>query len=623
MKKREKHWIIASLLLITTNLSLADSDCPNQDIQPLIQFMVSDQLLVANSNAQLSPRSYFVGEQSDIANYFGDFICTIENNCTVIDRIQISPRVLSNSEFNVGPDQRIESDSQIERVTIRYGTDIYHGALWQIALALAAKNGLLNQERASQLIENELEVIRSPSNRAIDSFRYGNNIIVNNPESAFSFRWLSRDWFNQDPFLNSRFQDYITSDFNFSDAAKFDPLHRDPSFYQSAITWSDQKPLLGKNAWAQLIGPLQAELILTNGAISISSLALRNAMVSLPTFSALQAGIGAFYLSPANIQTQGVFSDGEISIEDNFSVLAGLQILKRILLGVEQTPEVILALGYIDIMLYGGTTVNGFETLGLLSFIYNGAFDAKTGLFYSSGVALIPSSINDWQPNLTINSSFAVVRTNLWGIAALGINTINNWFGQNTVANIWQSLRNRGGYYYNQQFWGMGYSLNNNPVPSNSIDSQSENIMSTESTTAAINMLNSFIAFDETQGINSSELQQDLFAMQQHICNLRNDQYINANFNGAIPQEFFIRVPESMGQAYLYASKRFILPFDWNANPLASLSATAWVVINYFQFNPLQYLGGLIGENYPIPPKATISSECNSCAQTQSIESNR
>ncbi|WP_019217073.1 hypothetical protein [Legionella tunisiensis] len=149
-------------------------------------------------------------------------------------------------------------------------------------------------------------------------------------------------------------------------------------------TWPDWQPLTGDNAWAQIIGPVQAEYLLYNGSIPITSKALNNAMNSLHAFSAMQAAIGAFYYAPGGtVGQQGLIPEGEISVEDNFSVLAGLQILKHILENTEQTAEVSLALQRIDVMLNGGKTVNGYDTLGLLSFCITVLLMSKRAYFYS------------------------------------------------------------------------------------------------------------------------------------------------------------------------------------------------------------------------------------------------
>ncbi|MFW2540694.1 MULTISPECIES: hypothetical protein, partial [unclassified Legionella] len=75
----------------------------------------------------------------------------------------------------------------------------------------------------------------------------------------------------------------------------------------------------------------------------------------------------------------------------------------------------------------------------------------------------------------------------------------------------------------------------------------------------------------------------------------------------------FVVVPPDIGQAYLYASRRFPLPWDWNwnANTLAATVANAWVLMNKFDFNPFQYQGKLSGENYSVPAKTDIRNVDN------------
>jgi len=43
--------------------------------------------------------------------------------------------------------------------------------------------------------------------------------------------------------------------------------------------------------------------------------------------------------------------------------------------------------------------------------------------------------------------------------------------------------------------------------------------------------------------------------------------------------------------SYLYANKRFFIPWGWYANPIGATASTAWAVLNDFNYNPFQ-LGG-------------------------------
>lgn len=601
-----KKWKIlcAASSLLFSSCCLSENN-NNNDIKQLVNFIVSNKILITTDELQLIPLSFYIGTQEEIAAYFGDFICTPDDSCTVVDTLYNPFAILGRGLAPMDGTELewLQAQAQIERTTVKYATDIYHGATWQIALALAAKNGFLDLARAKLLILNELLYVINPINRAIGlAFLYGNKTPIFNPNFAFSFRWLPNNFFNIDPFFNSRFQGFIARDFNLLDATIADPTHHFPAFFNFITTWSDFRPLTGKNAWAQLIGPLQAELILNNGRIPLTSLALQNAINSLIPFGFMQTGIGAFYFAP--LGTEGIqipLQHGEILIEDNFEVLAGLQILKAILQKTIQTVEVSQAIASINIMLYGGRTINGFHTLGLLSFLFNGSFDVENGIFLTRGIALTPSAVNDWQPNTTsFRASFAAVSTNLWAISALGPETIDNWFGTGTALKIWQTVRNNGGFFNNAELWGLGFSLNNN------VGAQPESVMAAAQTAAAINALRSLIDFYRNSDINVRDLEDDLASLELNFSHLRNDRYLDSNFVDATPSEFFITVPPAIGQAYLYASKRFPIPFDWNANTIASINANAWVIMNNFNFNPFQYRGKLAGENYPIPQKVDI-----------------
>ncbi|ASQ45892.1 hypothetical protein [Legionella clemsonensis] len=605
-----------ALWISSENLAFSASN-RDREIRDLIRFLISDRMLVTSKSSSLIPLSFYVGNTDDVARYFGDYICLPEDSCRVVDSLYNNPY-----EFLVSPyaiwgrglfpqedtvQEWFAAQAQIERTNIKYGTDIYHAATWQIALALAADNSYLQKETAQQLIQNNLDSVINSANRATGIFfLYGYQLLIFDPLKALTYRFIATDYYNKDPFFGGRFQEVIRWDFDLFNLAKGDPEGHSPNFFKYVITWSDWKPLTGENAWGQLIAPLQAEYILSDGDVSPRSKAVMNAINSLYAFSAMQTAIGAFYYAPGGTRdSQGLLPYGEISIEDNFSVLAGLQILKGILEKAKQTDEVVHARHMIDVMLNGGTTVNGYETRGLLSFLYNGAFDVQKGVFYTRGSVNKPFSKNDWSPDISEALSAMTVDVNLWGLSALGVENIDKWYGEGTALNIWRILRNQGGYFQNNQLWGLGFTLNNRT------DFEPEDIMSGENTASAINALRSLIEYYAGLGEDTHELELDLQSLQNNFLHLRNDRYLDANFVDATPQEFYIRLPNEIGQAYLYASRRFPLPFLWNANTLSSTSATSWVLINTFNFNPFQYAGKFTSENYSIPVKVDILDHDN------------
>ncbi|MBA2656388.1 MAG: hypothetical protein H0U70_05310 [Tatlockia sp.] len=575
--------VIAGIIWFNlSNQSFAQALLAEEEISSLVRFLISDNILVSNSSGKLIPLSFYIGNEENAAAYFGDFICNRANSCTITNNLaQNSSNILGS---NLPPNEIIESEilalkAQRERINIKYGSDVYHSATWQIALALAAENGFLDKSQARVLVANQLETIIDPVNRAYGkAYRYGGETPIIDPRLAFSFRWLPTSVLNPDPFFKGRYHDYIV------------PLNLNTSVDSYLITWSDYLPLTGKNAWAQLIGPLQANYLLNSGKIDLNSPALVNAINSLTAFSLMQAGIGAFYHAPAGT----VISSDVIILEDNFAVLAGLQILKNCLNNTLQTPEIREALAKINVMLNGGLTLKGFKTKGLLSFLYNGAFDWEHKIFYTSGSAPTPSSTDDWRPHHSNFTSATKITTNLWALSALGVETIDNWFGAGSALTLWQVIRQKGGYFEHDQLSGFGYSLNNNS------SMNAELIMTTEGTASAISALNSLVNF-YGDTIQNYKLQANLDSLQQNILHLRNDLYLESNFIEATDRSFYINLPTDQEHAFLQSSRRFARSSDWSSNTLPSTSASAWILMAHFNFNPFQYKGKLEGENYLRP----------------------
>lgn len=621
MNKVTQAILLASCFSLSNTQIYADAKIQDNEIADLVKFLTSTKILTNSTTNNLVPLSYYTGTQTDIDKYFGDYICAQNSSCSVVDSLYSNPYAILGRGLppQQGSDQDfLAAQSQLERTDMKYGTDIYDAATWQIALALAAKNGYLDNKTSKSLVANQLQAIMDNGHRATDSnFQYGYQQSISDPAKAFTFRMITTNFHNKDPFYNGKYNDYLSWDYDPEALAKNDPEHHDADFFKYVSTWSDWKPITGENAWAQLIGPLQAEYLLNDGIVNSDSPALANAMNSLYAFSAMQAGIGAFYYAPGGSQgNQGPIAQGEISIENNFSTLAGLQILQQVLQNTTQTDAVKNARAQINVMLHGGTTVNGFKTLGLLGFLYNGAFNKADGVFYTHGIAATPSSMSDWQPDTSHSAGAMAIDVNTWGITALGPETIDSWYGDGSALKMWQKVRENGGYFQNGQLWGVGYTLNNNG------GDNPENIMSTEWTAGAINAVQSLINFYSQQDVDITQLQSDLTSMQQGIKNLRNDQYLKAGFIDATPADNFVTVDKDDGAAYLYGSKRFAIPFGWNANTLPSTTSNAWVLMNNFNYNPFQYGGKLNGENYPLPQATDISGNNSDDGLPQAIKLN-
>ena len=84
-------------------------------------------------------------------------------------------------------------------------------------------------------------------------------------------------------------------------------------------------------------------------------------------------------------------------------------------------------------------------------------------------------------------------------------------------------------------------------------------------------------------------LKEDERAMLEALQTLRVDSYDKTDLPGK-PHNY-----KSLGfrssKSYLYASKRYFIPFGWYANPIPSTCATAWVVMLADRFDPFGYGG--------------------------------
>lgn len=546
----------------------------------------------------------------DSAAYWGEHVCQRSAAmCAITDFYDVQ-------SYTLRPDKNAAGDLQTERVNIHNGVNIYDAATWQIAvMAGRVRNGfaLPGGDDAYALVSNQNHLLKLgysgdakpavPNQyRALtqgNTFRY-NGSIVEEPGRAFVFRTLPRAWLAVDPLLDSRYGEWI--------AAKGLPL-ANSAYQRGKISWTDWKPISGENAWAFLIGPLQAaylhyHLEQIKPFVPFRELAIQNALDILPTFAAMQSELGAIYYAPqGTVANQGddLVNPYEVAIENNFSLYAGLNILRQTLLATRTHDKQLSpadqikirdALTLIDAMIKGGKLSANRSTQGLLAFFKNFAW--RDGEFMQGGFANSPAVSASWRPRQHPKA----VDVNTWGIAALGTKQIDEWFGFGAAFNNWQKTKEWGGYGVGKKLWGVGFS----DLDGNGIDAQGnyrQGIMSAEWTAGAVNAVRNMIAFygktaktasDYTEAQRYvAELRSDEQSMLKGLDNLRVDRYTEANFPGE-PKDFGKFFAEKNG-AYLYASKRYMIPFGWYANPLPSTCSTAWVVMLASGFDPFAYSG--------------------------------
>ncbi len=530
---------------------------------------------------------------------------------------------------------------QIERVNAFAGTNIYDAAVWQISLALAGKAGVQgpNGQSLFNILNGQTTLLqlgtyggnygesyvpgalRAPSTyKGEPFFTYGfkntfiaANSAINNA-NAFMVRFIPMNFIITDPIF------YLSgSQFISSDSSNPNPLPA--PYFQGATTWQDFKPITGENAWALFLGPLQSSLIQQQslGAqyVPYLSAAVQNAVRVLPAFQAMQAPIGAlYYVVNGSLGNIGSVNPHIVSLENNFSTLGGLFTLKKILmdelaneatLSPNDKSSINKSLSVIQIMIYGGIS-NGTSTEGILPFLKKYAWNADAGVFYCEGLANDPEQQSVWLPSNDLNA----VDVQTWGVSCLGQPIIDSWFGFGSAYNIWRQTKAFGGFYGpDGALWGVGYS---NYDGNGAQGGYLTGINSGEWTAGAINMTRVLIT-QYANVINDplhytveernlavdyvASLSNDEASMAKGILSLSTDNYsTNSAYATVVPSVvnpkplsynqllFNSDAPPADRLAFVYASKRYAIPFGWNSNPIPSAASTGWVVYNYYNFNP-------------------------------------
>ena len=589
-------------------LPLVCTGSPVTDLEASYAFLVSPRdtrggvLHAAAEGAEKGntlPLSFVDSEQ-----YWGAYMCTLPNvNCAVTD-------VYNPADYTLQPVNGVAAGWQTERVDVHNGTNIYDAAVWQIAVVLGSvvnkftnfvaddAYGLaanLNKQLAGDgqvapATGKHPELAWLPR-RAITRgglYLY-NGHSISEPKKAYAYRMIAPRWLVDDPLMGSRHASLITTQ-------GLPPANRE---YQSGrVSWSDWKPVTGENAWAFLLGPLHAAYIhyvrgLGRKSVPFREPAVQNALNVLPTFALMQAPSGAVYYSPGNTHV--------VSVENNFSLYAGLGVLQATLRAeLSQDPELTSsdrrtiadALRIIRTMTDGGVLPDRRPTRGLLRFFRELAW--HEGEFIQGGFADDPARGREWDPVVEP----LAVDCNTWGVAALGPGRVDDWFGFGAAYRVWQNVRSWGAYGVDRALWGVGYSdRDGNGV--NPDGTYRQGIVSAEWTAGAIDMVRALVrhyeAIHRSAGNYSKAqeyvkaLREDETAMLEGVQVLRFDRYVSTAFPGK-PADYANLVAQS-SKPYLYASKRYLIPFGWYANPLPSTASTGWMVMVADHYDPFAYGG--------------------------------
>ncbi len=418
-------------------------------------------------------------------------------------------------------------ESVIERLMIRYELNIYDGAVWQIALSLQ-KNAVYQQ-----LVDMQTQRLLSGKSGSLDilaqspAFTYNGQTVTG--DGAFIFRSISESYGGMtDPLTNSS-----VAPVGFPQAEQ--GLHK-----------ADFRPVLGENAWATLIGPLQSAYLKYGAQIPMDSPEMRIAVSKLKTFEIMQdAFTGGVFYAPTG--TSGA-QDGGISAENNISLLAGLRVL-RAAIGTRDPATTRL----IDELLNRDAKGPGIE-----DFFRERAFNPAQGILSSGGFV---SYGFDGSPHYSAYENLAVdVQT--WGLTVLGADWVDKQFGEGTAFRIWSNTRQRAGVVVDGVLQGVGYT-------------DGRSMLSGEWTLGAVLMAKEMAkAYRSSKPVWAQQLNQDADAMLLGVQALK-----VSNPDGSI--------------GYLYANMDGPTGFGWMARRIQHTGATnGWMILMLLNFNPFVLGGG-------------------------------
>jgi len=430
------------------------------------------------------------------------------------------------------------------------GLNIYDGSIWSLGLAALGEidevynymKGIINSGETCQFpdIRGDApcrgDIIKDqcqdPGQGGSCGFCYGDGADRTAPRAnAFTFRMISDYWALQ---------------------GTIDPRCPD---LQHLWTWNDYRPVLGENAWANLLAPLQVAFMKYKSVKGIpsSDLAVSMALKILPTLAKLETTMGALYYAPHNTLESIYYDLGfSVSTENNVSLLGGLRALRYYIL-VNQVFTDQLAL--IDHLIERVTSyVKSSYSPHLGYFVQGGSYNPKTMKFaWATG------------------STMFAVDCQTWTMSNISPKVIDGWFGEGTCKQVWENTKKLSGFNLNPATgWADGVGFTS--------DDQNT-IFSGEWTMGAVNMLK---IFAEVYGDPRYLAEADHMRLA-----VQNQLLIEQNING------------NNVVGISYSNKRYYIPFGWWANPVLSTASTGWAVLYDVKFNPF-HLGGEFVVDYPL-----------------------
>jgi hypothetical protein len=506
-----------------------------------------------------------------------------------------------------------------ERTLTRYGLNLYDAAVWEIALSLwwlhdvaiiyednilypgstgpaGAKGGNpggITSIRADtddykygydkKVLGSALKQIHYPANVTHFPEQHGEpGAPTKKGPGAFFYRMIGPKYTMVDPMMGAYGQSWKYPWPNYDKTTTWNTF--------GIIHFNDWKPITGENVWSAILGPIQSLGLRTNGNLTNTTCGSRFlippmpcdwttfektpspvqlAISILPALEALQSEPGSLYHCPwgSKIFPPDPNEGANVSNENNFSSYASLTILLAVLKNYTK--------GSTDEVLNWALKTTQKLVDGLDKWFDNPSILSPVGqLPNSSQVVPQGGHINSsgYFPVPLNTKGGLAVDCQTWGMTVLGQPRIDKNFGFGTAYNIWQTAKAYAGYYKGSVLAGVGYTdivNTSGPVPVNTI-------WSAEWTFGAINMA-------------------QVLAQQYHAAG--DDTKADSLMNDAQSMYFEVtkewpkglRFPDG---SYVYANKRFFIPWGWFSNPISALCSTAWSVLQDQNFNPFEFGGG-------------------------------
>eukprot|EP01059_Diplonema_ambulator_P023156 TRINITY_DN3857_c1_g3_i3.p2 TRINITY_DN3857_c1_g3~~TRINITY_DN3857_c1_g3_i3.p2 ORF type:complete len:677 (+),score=280.18 TRINITY_DN3857_c1_g3_i3:118-2031(+) len=510
-----------------------------------------------------------------------------------------------------------------ERALTRYGLNLYDAAVWEIAITLwnrwdvaqvyernilytsttgpaGSKDGMPGGIVNIRADADDFQYgVTKVSGSALKTITYAGNVTHFTQDSngdpsktgtttgpgALYYRIIGPNYQMVDP-LNGHFGNAWKYPWpNYDETTKWNTY--------GLIHFNDWKPITGENVWSAILGPIQTLGLQTNnnmsaglcGSIERNPLqpctwedyahtpnAIQQAITVLPGLEALQSIPGSLYHCPwgSKIFPPDPEEGDNVSNENNFSAYASLVMLYDSLMNYTKCAS------SDPLLSYACTTTKKLID-GLDKFFNDSTILSAKGQM-PDGMQVVPQGghINGsgYFP-VPINSVAGLaVDCQTWGLSVLGQRRMDTNWGAGTAYNVWQAAKKYAGFYKGSVLAGVGYTdltnLNTSePVPQN-------DIWSAEWTFGAINMCQKVAQEYKDAGNTQyyNDMMQDAQSMYNEVTKLWPEG---------------LRFPDG---SYVYANRRFFIPWGWFSNPISSTCSTGWSVLMDLNYDPFQYWGG-------------------------------